>query len=182
MMIALSLFYVFVLAITFRTIRKQRPAQKFSNEIFRVREIGMTSVLGALLWLEAGAILAYGITLPERLSGGFSSDLNVFGFLVLSILLGAYMQLYYFVKAIVVTDAGIVGISVWGKQTVLEWQDISEIRVSMLRRVTLGGHNGSVTVGGEKKAYARFLRLAVKKIQADTGNDILIGLNKTINS
>ena len=139
MMIALSLFYVFVLAITFRTIRKQRPAQKFSNEIFRVREIGMTSVLGALLWLEAGAILAYGITLPERLSGGFSSDLNVFGFLVLSILLGAYMQLYYFVKAIVVTDAGIVGISVWGKQTVLEWQDISEIRVSMLRRVTLGG-------------------------------------------
>lgn len=182
MILALSVFYGFVLAGTLYIIRRHRSLQRLPKELFRVREIGMTSVLGALLWLEAGAILAYGITLPERLSGGFSSELNVFGFLALSILLGAYMQLYYFVKVIIVTEAGIVGVSVWGRKTVLEWQAVSEVRVSMLRRVTLAGSGGSVTVGGEKKAYARFLKLAARKIQADTGNDILAGLSKTMNA
>lgn len=149
--------------------------RKTEEELFRVKEIPMTALLGFLLWLEAGAILYVVIAVPENLIKSSRSFWNVVIFILLSSILGAVMILYYFIKSCIVSEKGIKCISLIGTVTELSWQEVSSVKVSTGKRLILESADGKkkVTVGGEKKSYQEFIRLAEKRMKPVSGREYL---------
>lgn len=172
-----SFFLIIILAtlalIAFRGVRTQQ-----SGERFRIREISLTALLGAMLWLEAAFILYYGLTVPERIITSARAEINVYIFLFLSIIGGSFMLLYYFVKCCIVTDDGIIGISPFGKKTVLKWKEVASLQLGVGKRLTLISKEATkkITVGGEQSSYKNFLRIACQEIRPEAGDDVLRGL------
>lgn len=170
-----------VVIIVTAVIIATRRCKRMPGELYRIREISMTAVLGALLWLEAGTILYYDLAIPQRLITNSNSQINVYIFLTLSILTGAGMLLYYFVKSIVVCEDSVTYVSFYGTTKILKWEEITEVRTNVGKRfVLIGKNNVKMTVGGQRKTYKEFIELACKKIRPEVGEDILIGLKKSL--
>lgn len=178
MLILIGILFILVVAATLILIATRRPKKEQPGELFRIREISITSLLGLMLWLEAGFILYYGIMMPERLITSSQAEINVYIFLILSILAGAFMLLYYFVKCAIVTKDGVIGISPLGEKTVLKWKEVASLKLNTGKRLTLINKEATkkITVGGEQASYKNFLRIACKEIPPEAGDDILRGL------
>ncbi|MEH7248154.1 hypothetical protein V7114_15370 [Neobacillus niacini] len=182
MLIGIAVLYVAIIIATIVVIFTRRVKGKQPGEILRVKEINITSLLGIFLLLEAGAILYYGLTTPERLITSSRAETNVYIFLLLSIGSGAFMQLYYFVKCCIITKDGVTGVSIWGRQTTLSWNEIASSHLTNGKRLTLTNKDGSkkFTVGGEKGTYKEFVKLASKNIRPEAGDDVLRNLKVSL--
>jgi hypothetical protein len=147
------------------------------EELFRIHETPLTAALGAALWAEAGIVLYFLFTHPERLAPSAQSKLNAYIFLFASAVLGCGMILYSFVKVILVFDDRVTYISIFGSDSTLKWNEIDEVKATQSKRLTLYQKDGiHFTVGGKPAPYHRFIKLACKKIPPEAGEDILASL------
>ncbi|MEM1485776.1 hypothetical protein V6615_13035 [Oscillospiraceae bacterium PP1C4] len=166
--------------VTAATISLKR-CKPLEDELFRIREIPMTAVLGIALWAEAAGILYVLSTVPERLLTNQNASVNSYVFLTVSIILGSGMLLYRTVKIIIVCQNVVVYVSLLGKKTVLRWDEVSNLKLSHSKRLTMISEDGKkITVGGEKQSYGRFIILASQKLEPETGEEILVGLKSSL--
>lgn len=154
-------------------VKRVGPEQ---GELFRIRETPMTAVLGFALWAEAFVVLYFLLTQPERLAPSGQSRLNSYIFLAASAVLGGAMILYCFVKKILVFDDRVTYVSLLGQRKTIRWDEITEVKATQSKRLTLLKDGAQFTVGGRAGAYHRFLKLAAKKIPPEAGEDVLAGL------
>lgn len=172
LMIALILTFCFTCYIII--FHREKPQK---GELFRVKEIFMTLILGIALWVETIAVLFVMYTTPDKLVNSGDSTMNIYIFLSASIILGAVLILYYSVKCIIISDNDIIYISIIGKKKTIAWKNIKEIKTSQGRRLTIIGKDGvKLTVGGNKESYKRFLKMSEQKIKPEIGEDIILGL------
>lgn len=152
-------------------IWKGRVRGALPRETLRVKEISVTALLGAMLWLEAGTILYYGFTEPEHLITSGRAWINMLIFLTLSILAGSFMLLYYFVKCIILTEDGVTGVSWSGKRTVLSWAEIDGLSLGQGKRLTLSSSKTGerIVVGGEKGEYKEAVKVIFQKLPSRLG-------------
>lgn len=178
----LMVLYVIVVIATLAVIIAKRVKTKQAGELFRLKEINMTAVLGFLLWIEAGTILGCALWQPESIITSNTAKWNLYIFLLLSILLGSFMLLYYFVKCDIILENGVIGVSVTGKQTTLDWKEVWDVSLFNGKRLVMQdkGSTKKIVVGGEKKVYKEFVQLALKKTNPGKGRDVLKGLSTTL--
>lgn len=149
-------------------------APRREGELLRVKEPPMTAAFGIALWLEAGIVLYFLLTRPERVAVSGQGRINACIFLVASAALGGGALLYAFVKAVLVFSDRVVYVSPFGRRKTLRWEEIDEVKAAQSKRLTLIHRNGvRFTVGGRMEAYREFVRLAGKKIPPEAGEDIL---------
>ena len=182
MLIFISVIFAAVIAATAAPIITRREKRELPGERVRVREIGITALLGAMLWLEAAVILYYGYTQPQSLITSSRALVNMVIFLVLSIFLGAFMQLYYFVKCTIATDTEVLGVTAFGQRTALKWAEIDSLKLTTGKRLTMLDRSGTrkITAGGEKMEYRRFVKFASGKIPEKAGKEELRKLKNSL--
>ena len=151
-----------------------RRQKTLENELFRIKETYMTALLGLGLWAEAGAILYIMCTVPEKLAMTQTSTINTYIFLGASIILGAILNLYYFLKNIIIGETYITYVSILGSTTTFNWNEINKVKLSQGKRLTLISKNSNkFTVGGDKGPYKKFIIIALNKIKPEVGQDVL---------
>lgn len=171
--IGLCAFFVVVLVATGIVIATRRlPPQP--GEAIRVKEIGFTVLLALLLWLEAGMVLYYAFTVPERLFINQNSIINVSIFLLLSILIGAVAMLFYFVKCITADAEGVIYHSFWGVSSRIIWSEVTGFGKANGKRLTLmGKNNEKLTVGGDREKVKEFIKYAETYLPKDIDKEQL---------
>lgn len=179
MLIFFTALYAVVLLATVGIIVLRRPKNS-PDAKFTIREIPMTAVLGLFLWLEAGVILYYWYTVPERLVRSRNSQINVCIFLSLSALLGSGLLLYYFVKRVIVSENGVTYVDLFGRSEFMQWEKITSVKQSSGKRMVLEGGGMKFTVGGNRKGVIRFVKYATGKIPPIAGDDVLRNMKKAL--
>lgn len=179
MLIFFTVLYAVVLLATAGIILLRRP-KKAEGAKFTIQEIPMTAGLGLFLWLEAGVILYYWYTVPERLVLSRNSQINVCIFLLLSALLGSGLLLYYFVKRIIVSESGVTYVDLFGRTEFLQWEKITSVKQSSGKRMVLEGGETKFTVGGNRKGVIQFVKYAAGKIPPIAGDDVLRNMKKAL--
>lgn len=173
---------IFILTITATLYMIFSHRQKtLENELFRIKETFMTFVFAIGLWAETGTILYIMCTTPEKLAMTQTSTINTYIFLGASMLLGAILNLYYFLKQVIICESNITYISILGSTTNFNWNEITKIKLSQGNRLTLINKNHvKFTVGGDKSVYKKFIVIASKKIKPEVGKEILHNLKLSL--
>ncbi|MGE4485747.1 MAG: hypothetical protein AB7C97_11620 [Oscillospiraceae bacterium] len=168
----LALLGTFVFVVTRRT----GPGK---DELFRIKETPMTALFGLMILIEAGFLQYFLITKPEQIVATGEGLRNAYLFLFISVALGCCLIMYAFVKTVIVTEKGVICVSLFGSHEEVDWNEIDGIELTRNNRLVLiKGKELKVTVGGDRESFKRFIKMADKKIRPEAGEDILLTLKE----
>ncbi len=174
-----GLMLAILIAALFLLFTRRTPRRE--GELLRIYEPRITAALGVALFVEAGIVLYFLLTQPERVASSYTGQVNACIFLLASTAFGAAAFLYSFVKVVIVFEDRVVYVSILGREKSLRWGEIDKIKLTQSRRLTLLDREGEgFAVGGAASAYREFVRFASKKIPAEAGEDILAGLRTSM--
>lgn len=162
---------VFILADVILIIIRQPQKQK--GELMRLSETAFTAVMGGMLVILGFFLLYMKYTDPTVAGADQTSYIFAAGFALVCITGGCGIMLFTFLKKIIVCEDRVLFITILGRCKELYWDEIAEIRVPVLsNKLTIIGKNIRFTVGGEPKAYKKFIKIAQKKIKAEVGSSV----------
>ncbi|MCD8141618.1 MAG: hypothetical protein LUE17_17935 [Planctomycetaceae bacterium] len=151
---------------------KPRP-----ERLLVLRETYLTTVLALSGYALAIALLVARYINPS-LVGDDDGAAWYFVFLCgASAVFSGLMLLNQFLRSVIVYPDSLLVTSLWGEQLGLRWDEVDEVRVNAQNRLILKAADGrSATIGGNRKTYREFIRIAAEKIPPESGEDILEGL------
>lgn len=172
LLISVLLCIALVLAGSILIITKQQ--KKREDELLRLSETAFTAVMGGMAAV-LGFFLLYAKYTDHTVAGSdTTSYFFIGGFAVICVGIGCGILLYTFLKKIIVFNDRILYVTIFGRHKEIYWNKISELRIPfMSNKVTIIGKNTRFTVGGETKAYKKFIKIAKEKIITEVGSDVL---------
>ncbi|PKU24668.1 PH domain-containing protein [Telmatospirillum siberiense] len=117
----------------------------------RLKEPVITLWMGGFLWLETAVLIGIGFAFPLMFGGRSDAELNVALFLLLSIVLGAYLMLYGSVKRLDLSETGLLYVDPIGRRRSLRWDDVDGVEAVAGKRFFLLSRHGRIPVGGNRK-------------------------------
>lgn len=151
-------------------LRRPRAEQ---GELLRLRESPAVGVIGLVLW---GFCLWVGLTLDRR--EGVGTELTLF--LLVGLVLSCVSLLWYLVRCVIITETGILAVSMLGGRTLLRWNEIVRLKVErgQLQLLDLAGRQ--CTVGGSKQKLAQFVDPARPRLRPGVGEAALGTLDRLL--
>ena len=151
---------VFTVAVVL--LRRPRAEQ---GELLRLRESPAVGVIGLVLW---------GFCRRE----GIGTELTLF--LLVGLVLSCVSLLWYLVRCVIITETGILAVSMLGGRTLLRWNEIVRLKVErgQLQLLDLAGRQ--CTVGGSKQKLAQFVDLARPRLRPGVGEAALGTLDRLL--
>lgn len=156
----------------------QKYPKKQENELLRLAETKFTLIMAGLLILMGFALIIVKLVDPARGGSDTNSYLVVALLALLCVVSGSGILLFTLLKQIVVTDEGLIIVSIFGKTSAMPWKDVTEIKLKPLSsKVTFVSKNQSFLVGGDPQMYKKFIAIAKTKIPTRVSHDLLDKLN-----
>lgn len=180
MFIAFAIVFSLIVIATLYLCIAKRTVKK-EGELFRIKEITETTILGALLWLEGAFMLYTAIATPEKLLTNRNAVINTSIFVLLGMFMGSYMILYGMVKCVVINSEGITEIDVLGRAHSVKWDEISDAKRTSGKRIMFISRNGSkASVGGRRGDVKAFIQMCDKYITSRKARDVVEDLKKAL--
>lgn len=146
-------------------------------ELARLKETAVTAGGAVIVYSLAIMLLIFQFVNPNISGASSTAHLYGFGLYVVCTLLGSYIMLYTFVKEEIATKDNLIMVSVFNNIKIIKWDDISKVESTFSKRLKITSKNDhKVTISGEKNEMKKFLKVAVKKVDPEIGEDILLGL------
>jgi len=147
--------------------------QKQEGELMRLSETAFTGLMGGMI-IAVGFFLLYAKYANPAVAGtDHTSYIFVGCFALMSVAIGCGIMPYTFVKKIIAFEDRVLYITILGKHKELYWDKITEIKVPLLsNKATIIGENTRFSVGGEPKAYKKFIKIVQNKIGYKVGSDV----------
>jgi len=152
----------------------QMVTQRKDGELLRLSETIYTAAFAVLLIAMAGFILWMKYSHTEIAGKDPTSYFSVGVFAVMCAAVGCGVLFYTFLRKVIVYEEGVVFINLLGAKKQIQWNEITEIKISPLtNKIGLISGSSHFSVGGEAKAYKEFLRIAQQKVKPNVGGPIL---------
>ena len=158
-------------------IVKKNP-EKQQKELLRLSETKFTVIMAGLMILMGFALIVVKFMDPTRGGSDTLSYMVVALLALICVISGSGILLFTLLKQIVVTEDGLLIISVFGKSMDMPWKSITEIKLKPLSsKVKFISKQQSVLVGGDPHQYKKFIAIAKTKIPTRVSHDLLDKLN-----
>lgn len=150
--------------------------------LVKVSETPETGIMGALSYILSYALLIMKYIDPA--TGG--TDLTSYKFIAVFALIcavcGYEILLYAYVKKVVAYEDRIVYYNSLGVKKEIYWNNITEVKILVLsKRATFKTSNDAISVNGAPASYAKFVKIAKKKISPLVASDDLARLYNRVN-
>ncbi|MBU3215159.1 hypothetical protein LL033_23715 [Clostridium estertheticum] len=161
-------------------IIKSKKDEPETSELARLKETPVTAGGAVIAYILSIILLIFQFVNPNISGASSTAHLYGFGLYVSCTLLGSYIILYTFVKEEIATKDKLIMVSVFNNTKIIKWDDVSKVESTFPKKLKISCKNGhKVTISGEKNEMKKLLKVAVKKIEPEIGEDILLAsINK----
>ena len=146
-------------------------------ELAHLKETSVTAGGAFIVYILAIMLLIFQFVNPNISGSSSTAHLYGFGLYVTCTLLGSYIMLYTFVKEEIATKDKLIIVSIFNYTKIINWCDISKVESTFSKKLKITCKNGhKVIISGEKYEMKEFLKIVIKKVDPEIGEDILLEL------